>query len=83
MQYSEKYYIPILNRDFLKRMSDKIHNLISEINIESDESLQGCEDRENRRRLDRYININIYVYRMIYLARSGYTFYCHLWLMIS
>ena len=53
IQHSEKYHIPVQNRDSLKRMSDKIRHLISEINMSSDESLQSGEDRENRQRLDK------------------------------
>lgn len=53
IQHSEKYHIPVPNRDSLKRMSDKIRHLISEINMSSDESLQSGEDRENRQRLDK------------------------------
>ena len=53
IQHSEKYHIPVQNRDSLQRMSDKIRHLISEINMSSDESLQSGEDRENRQRLDK------------------------------
>jgi phosphoglycerate-specific signal transduction histidine kinase len=51
IQHSEKYHIPVPNRDSLKRMSDKIRHLISEINMSSDESLQSARTEKTDRDL--------------------------------
>lgn len=51
IQHSEKYHIPVPNRDSLKRMSDKIHHLISEINMSSDGSLQSARTEKTDRDL--------------------------------
>jgi hypothetical protein len=59
--YSRKNNIPIPQYSHLKRMSDRIHSLINEINTSTDESLHSDKDRENRRRLDRTKKQHTYV----------------------
>jgi hypothetical protein len=53
IEYSKKYGVPIPKKDEMKRMADRIHYLMGEIEPPTDESLQPDKNRENRRRLDR------------------------------
>lgn len=55
LNYADKNGIPLPNRDTLYNLVDKAENIIDEINLLSDDNLQGYENDDNRRRLDRTI----------------------------
>jgi hypothetical protein len=47
LEYSKKYNIPIRNYDHIKRMADRIHLVIDEINELSDDDIQSDKNKSS------------------------------------